>query len=76
MKINIKLYGDLKQYAPGDSNQFDLVIKPGATFKDISDLLAIPKTDYVFLVNGKRIDSAFCFNEQDTLVLFPEVSGG
>jgi len=76
MKIIIKLYGDLKLYAPGDSNQFELVIKPGATFKDISDSLAIPNTDYVSLIDGRRISRQSCFNEGDTLVLFPEISGG
>ena len=66
----------MKKYAPGDSNEFKLMIKPGATFKDITNLLAIPNTEYVSLVNGRRIDGVFCFKEEDTLVLFPAVSGG
>ena len=76
MKISIKLYGDMKQYAPGDNNQFELIIEPGVTFKDILNLLTIPTAGYVSLANGRRIGSEYSFNEGDTLVLFPEISGG
>lgn len=76
MRIKVKLYGDLKIYAPGDSNQFELIIDPGATFEDILKNLSISKDDYVSLVNGRRINKQSCFNEGDILVLFPEISGG
>ncbi|WP_363320951.1 MoaD/ThiS family protein [Desulfobacula sp.] len=76
MHINIKLYGAMKKYAPGDTTQFELIIESGASLKDILRLFSIPEKGYVFLVNGRRIDKTSCFNEGDTLVLFPEISGG
>jgi sulfur carrier protein ThiS len=76
MYINIKLYGDMKRYAPGDQNEFELLIGPGATFQDILKQFSIQGKGYVCLVNGRRIDQAYIFNDKDTLVLFPEISGG
>jgi molybdopterin converting factor small subunit len=76
MYINIKLYGDMKKYAPGDQNEFELLIDPGATFQDILNQFSIQGKGYVSLVNGRRIDQTYRFNDKDTLVLFPEISGG
>lgn len=76
MDITVKLYGDMKQYAPGDSNQFALALEPGALLQDVVEQLSISVSGSVVLVNGRRINSQYCFQNQDTLVIFPEISGG
>ena len=76
MLINVKLYGELKIYAPGEKNQFEMIIAPGATLEDVFRIFSIPNNRYVSLVNGRRIYKESCLNEGDTLVLFPEISGG
>jgi molybdopterin converting factor small subunit len=76
MIINVKLYGDLKRYAPDEKSHFKMIINPGATLEDAIRLFSIPNDGYVFLVNGRRIKKGSCLNEGDTLVLFPEISGG
>ncbi len=76
MKISVKLYGDMAQYAPGENDQFILTIEPGSSLQNILKHLAIPASGYVSLINGRRVDSAYCFQNGDTLVLFPELCGG
>jgi molybdopterin converting factor small subunit len=76
MYINVTLYGDLKTHAPGDKNQFEMIIDPGATLEDIFKLFAIPEENCVSLINGRRVNKEVHFKEKDTLVLFPQICGG
>ena len=76
MHINVKLYGDLKTHAPGDKNQFEMIIDPGATLEDIFRLFAISEENCVSLINGRRVNKEVYFKEKDTLVLFPQICGG
>ena len=76
MRISIKLYGDMKKYAAGKSNLFELVIEPGANFKEILKVLDIADDNFVFLVNGRRIEETYHFKKGDILVMFPKISDG
>ena len=76
MDITVKLYGDMKQYAPGDSNQFTLTLELRTELQDVMKQLSIPVSGSVVLVNGRRVDPEYCFQSQDKLVIFPEISGG
>jgi molybdopterin converting factor small subunit len=76
IEINVRLYGAFKKHAPGDRTDFMLVLKPGATLGDVLDKLSIPEDARVALVNGRRIGNDVQFQNGDTLVLFPPVSGG
>lgn len=76
MEIEIRLYGEMKQYAPGDTTQFKMSIEPGASLQGVIGRLAIPESGYVLLVNGRRVNASYCFKDNDTLVLFPEICGG
>jgi molybdopterin converting factor small subunit len=76
MKIFVKLYGELKSYAPGDQPQFTLKLDPGATLLDIHRMLSIPKGRHVSLINGRRSDLDASVADGDTLVLLPPISGG
>lgn len=76
MDIIVKLYGDMKQYAPGDNHQFTLTLEPGALLQDVIEYLSIPIPGAVLLVNGRRAKQKYGFQSRDTLVIFPEISGG
>ena len=76
MQILVKLYGDLKSYAPGDQPHFTMTLDPGATLKDIHGMLAIPEGHYISLINGRRSGPDATVADGDTLVLLPPISGG
>jgi len=52
------------------------VLEPGVTLGDVLGKLSIPEDARVALVNGRRIANDVQFENGDTLVLFPPVSGG
>ena len=76
MQIIVKLYGNLKGYAPGDQPNFSLRLEPGATLEDIFRMLAIPEGHHVALINGRRSSPDASVADGDTLVLLPPISGG
>ena len=76
MRIDVKLYGDLKKYAPGDQTNFVLTLTPGATLGDVLKLLSIPEDRPVSLINGRRATQSARFEGGDTLVVFPAITGG
>ncbi|MCG8683679.1 MAG: MoaD/ThiS family protein [Desulfobacterales bacterium] len=76
MNINIKLYGNLKSFAPGENSQFSLTVEPGASLTSVLDLLNLPDSGYTVLVNGRRKSLSSSLQDSDTLVLFPEICGG
>ena len=76
MRIEVKLYGDLKKCAPGDKTRFVLELAPGAALGEVLEILSIPRDRHVALINGRQAEAATPFEAGDTLVLFPPVSGG
>lgn len=76
MQIDVKLYGDIKKYAPGDQTNFKLSLDPGATLADALAVLNIPEGIHVSLVNGRRVPQNTPLENGSVLVSFPIVSGG
>ena len=76
MQIFVKLYGELKRHAPGDQSQFALRLEPGTCLEDIQRLLAVPGDRHIALINGRRSTADATFDDGDTLVLLPLISGG
>ncbi len=76
MRIEVRLYGDLKKYAPGDQPQFALRLEPGATVDDICRMLAISEGHHITLINGRRSGTDATVANGDTLVFMPLISGG
>ena len=76
MRIEVKLYGDLKRYAPGGQTQFRPMLQAGATLEALLKQLSIPDGRHVALINGRRATQATRFKDGDTLVLIPPISGG
>jgi molybdopterin converting factor small subunit len=72
----VKLYGDMKRYAPNDGNEFVLTLDQGASLGDLLEMLAITTDRQVSRINGRRASREARLNEDDTVVLFSPVSGG
>jgi molybdopterin converting factor small subunit len=76
MQIDVKLYGDLKKFAPGGRTNFVLTLNSGATLGDVLKMVSIPMDRCVSLINGRRATTDAVIAESDILVLFPPISGG
>ena len=83
MQLTFKLYAGLMTYLPEDSKDHATAIEidTSATVLDVVDRFAIPR-DLVHLVllNGVYLHPEErlvpCFNEGDTLAIWPPVAGG
>lgn len=76
MRIKVKLYGDLKKYAPGGHNEFSMSLEQEATLSRVCKMLSIQKSNHVLLINGRRPDQDEKLADGDTLVFMPQISGG
>jgi molybdopterin converting factor small subunit len=76
MRVRVKLYGDLKKYAPGDHNEFSMSLEQEATLSSVCKMLPIQKSDHIILINGRRPDENEKLVDGDTLVFMPQISGG
>ncbi len=77
MEVNVKLYSELKRFAPGGSNIFTLALPPGAAVRDLLKILQIPgEVPRFIVVNGRRCDDNVPLSAGDTIVLFTPVDGG
>jgi molybdopterin converting factor small subunit len=77
MKVYVKLYVNLKKYAPADDNSFEIQLESGARIKTLLETLKIPSyEERVVLVNGHHSDDLSPLKEGDTVTLFSPISGG
>ena len=76
MQIDVKLYGDLKKFAPYRQTNFLLTLNSGATLGQVLRMLSIPMERCVSLINGRRATTDAVIADGDILVLFPPISGG
>ncbi|HEA67818.1 MAG TPA: MoaD/ThiS family protein [Desulfobacterales bacterium] len=76
MKIEVKLYGSLKKYAPEDKTNFSLTLTPGTTVEVAITELGIPPDAHVSLINGRHATKETPLKNDVTLVLYPPVAGG
>jgi len=77
MQITVKLFANLRKYAPGDNNVFTMTVDPETTIDSLLKQLKIPAgVDRVILVNGRRGKEERTLADGDTLTLFPPMTGG
>ncbi len=75
--IEVRLYGEMKCFSPGEQAEFKLKIEKGSTVSDVLSILKIPvETQYVVLLNGRRTAGSKIVGAHSILVLFPPISGG
>lgn len=77
MKVQVSMYANLKQYAPGGEGSFRLNMASGSTLKNLIDKLKIPRSiNMVILINGRHADAETHLSPEDKITLFPPVEGG
>ncbi len=77
MEVHVRLYSNLREYAPNGNNFFITKLGPGATLGSLLETLEVPASvKRVALVNGHHANEDTRLAEGDTVVLFPFISGG
>jgi molybdopterin converting factor small subunit len=77
MLVHVKLYSELKRYAPGEDNVFMLEYPPESTVRDLLNALKISEEVPRFiLIDGMLSDENSPLTEGCTVVLFTPVCGG
>lgn len=77
MKVTLRAFANLRDYAPAARGAAEVILADGATVADLLAALRIPKSvEAVMLVNGRRADAATRLNEGDEATLFPPMEGG
>ncbi|MGE5255892.1 MAG: MoaD/ThiS family protein [Hyphomicrobiales bacterium] len=77
MKVQVSLFANLRDYAPGGEGNFDLALAAGATVADLFAALNVPpQVQAVVLVNGRRAEPATPLSPEDAVTLFPPMEGG
>jgi sulfur-carrier protein len=77
MKIEVRLFATLKQYAPGGRDPSVFELAEGSLVAHVLEGLSIPKdAAKVILVNGRQSDEGHLLDDGDRIVIFPPVAGG
>jgi len=77
MKVQVSLFANLRDYAPGGKGSFDLALAAGATVADLFAALNVPpQVQTVVLVNGRRAEPTTPLAPGDSITLFPPMEGG
>ncbi len=75
MKIQLKLFANLRAYTPDDAEAYP--ITPGMTVREIVDHLKIPLKDAkLIFINSKRKELETPLTDGDRVGIFPPVGGG
>ena len=77
MKVQISMYATLKQYAPGNQGNFELILADRATVKTLIERLKIPPTvQKVILINGRLVEDGTRLADGNQVTIFPPIEGG
>jgi molybdopterin converting factor small subunit len=77
MKVRVRTFANLRDYAPGGERSCELSLADGATVAEVFAALRVPAAvAAVILVNGRRADHATPLATGDELTLFPPMEGG
>ncbi len=79
MKIEVKLFFDLRKYLPlkPEHNHAIISVPAGATVQSIINQLKIPSDIHkTILLNGRNATENTKVKENDSLAVFPPMAGG
>jgi len=77
MLLEVKLYSELKRYAPEEGNEFILELSSGATATDLLNALKIPEEiPRTMLVDGMISQEDTLLTDGCTVVFFTPLCGG
>ena len=77
MKIRVRCFTGMRQYAPEGQGDFEQKLAVGTRVGQLLDQMGVPADGRLFIVvNGRRTDRDRHLNEGDTVVLFTPMEGG
>jgi len=77
MQVEVKVFANLRKYAPQSANPLRLTLEDGATAKELIAKIKIPQEKVrVIAVNGSNKPLDYQLSEGDQIALFPEMAGG
>ena len=77
VRVKVNLFANLRQYAPGGKDCFNLELSPEANASQLVQTLGIPpNAQLVILVNGRQAQEETSLTDGDTVTLFPPMAGG
>ncbi len=77
MQVTLKLYGNLKRYAPDKKENARVEIAQGATIRELLLQLGVPDARvWMSAVNDHVVDDSTALNEGDIVEVFEPVGGG
>lgn len=77
MEVNVHCYSEMKRFAPGGRDVFNLQIDAGSSVADLLQQLAVPEDlNVLFNVNGDRATRETLLFPGDEIVFFVPADGG
>ncbi|MBI3536032.1 MAG: sulfur carrier protein ThiS [Chloroflexi bacterium] len=77
MQITLKLYGNIKRYAPNQKENASVEITNGMTIRALLDQLGVPDPQvWLSAVNDNVVDDTTVLKAGDVLEVFEPIGGG
>lgn len=77
MKVRVRCFTGMRQYAPGGRGDFALELEAGTRVGQLLDQMGVPADARPFVaVNGARVEGDPRLKENDIVVLFTPAEGG
>ncbi len=81
MKIELKLYANLRKYYPRedskDAEKDQIKLESEATLKDLMDKIDLPEEEAkMIFVNNRKQSKEYKLKDGDTVAIFPPIAGG
>lgn len=77
MKIRVRCFTGMRQYAPEGASDFEIDLEAGTCVGALLDQMGVPVEEGLFIAaNGYRTDRKKILNDGDTVVLFTSMEGG
>ena len=77
MEVHVKLFNQLRCYAPSSQTVFSIQLPQDASVGELLKQLKIPATvQRTILVNGRRADDKALLCPEDEVVLMSSIEGG
>ena len=77
MRVTVRAFANLRDYAPERRERFELGLADGATVAAVLAAMRLPPAvQAVLLVNGRRAEAGTALADGDEITLFPPMEGG
>ena len=77
MKVQVRLFSNLRKYGPDKAGTFQLELTGGTTVRGVLERLSVPfSVKRVVLVNGYHASEDQLLSDGDNVTFFPPMAGG